>query len=120
MANKGVHKQNLIHRLVAMAFIPNPDNYKEINHINCNKQDNRVENLEWVSSSQNKIHGLINGLYKIEKPILQIKDGKIIKEYRSAIECYRQTGFSPQFIGKVALGKRKRAYGYQWKFKERG
>lgn len=120
MSKNGEHKLNLVHRLVAQAFIPNKNNFREVNHINCIKSDNRVQNLEWVSSSQNKIHAFENKLYKIEKHILQIKDGSIINEYKSAKECERQTGFLAQNIGKVALGKRKSAYGYQWKYKEKG
>lgn len=120
MSNNCIHKLNLVHRLVAKAFIPNPNNYREINHKNCDKSDNSVENLEWVSSSQNKIHALKNKLYKNEKPILQIKNGSVINEYKSASECYRKTGYLVQCIGKVALGKRKSAYGYQWQYKEKG
>ena len=120
MSKNGSHKLNLVHRLVAKTFIPNPNNYREINHINCDKSDNNVNNLEWCSSSQNKIHAFNNKLYTCEKPILQIKNNKIINEYKSTKECERKTGFSCQNIGKVALGKRKSAYGYQWKYKEKG
>lgn len=50
------------HRLVAMAFIPNPNNYPQINHINGDKQDNRVENIEWCNNSMNQLHAYANGL----------------------------------------------------------
>jgi hypothetical protein len=52
------------HRLVAKAFIPNPQDLREVNHINGIKWDNRVENLEWLSSSDNKKHGFKTGLYQ--------------------------------------------------------
>lgn len=55
-----------IHRLVAQAFIDNPNEYKYINHINGNKKDNRVENLEWCSAKYNTNHAIKKGLIKKE------------------------------------------------------
>ncbi len=59
----GVRKKHMIHRLVAEKYIPNPDNKPEINHKNGIKTDNRVENLEWCTSYENKCHGYLTGLY---------------------------------------------------------
>lgn len=65
-----LYKQNtkpskfLVHRLVAETYIPNPLKLPEVNHINGNKLDNRVDNLEWVTSKENKQHAINRGLYK--------------------------------------------------------
>ena len=118
MSKNNVHKLILVHRIVEQAFIPNQLNKKQVNHINGIKTDNRVENLEWATCKENMKHAWDHNLYKNNKPILQIKDGIIVAEYRSAYEC-RKLGYSPQGIGKVALGKRKSAYGFQWRFKEK-
>jgi len=60
-----------VHRLVAAAFLPNPERLREVNHKNCDKTDNRPENLEWVSSLENHTHARVNGLYpKGTKPHL--------------------------------------------------
>ena len=62
---KGAKKKNIaIHKLVAEAFIPNSYNYKEINHIDGNKHNNRADNLEWCSRSQNMLHAYKLGLHK--------------------------------------------------------
>lgn len=55
----------LVHRLVAFHFISNPNNYKIVNHLNCNPSDNRVQNLEWTTNSGNAVHALNNGRLKI-------------------------------------------------------
>lgn len=59
----GVEKRKtfLVHRLIALAFIPNPHNYKEINHLNSKRDDNRAINLEWCNQSQNILHGYKSG-----------------------------------------------------------
>lgn len=59
---KDLKKNLLIHRAIALCFVPNPNNYPEVNHIDGNKSNNRIENLEWVTRKQNAIHAYKTGL----------------------------------------------------------
>ncbi len=69
----GVRKSVLLHRVVAQAFIPNPERKAEVNHINGIKTDNSVENLEWVTSSENKRHALDEGVKIYNVPTKGLK-----------------------------------------------
>lgn len=104
-----------IHRLVAIAFIPNPQNYTCINHKNGNKQDNRVENLEWCNHSMNLVHAYRNGLNKNERPVERLLDGKVVEHYRSAAEAEKE-GFQRRLIAKCCNGKRKHHGGFEWRY----
>lgn len=65
LMKRGKRKQPYIHRLVAQAFIPNPENKPEVNHIDGNKLNNHVSNLEWCTSKENSLHCLSNSLQKV-------------------------------------------------------
>lgn len=119
-----------VHRLIAMAFIPNEDSNKnQINHINGVKTDNRVENLEWCDNSYNQLHAYQMGLNKRcpeagRKPMPVIKldatTRSYIEEYKSLAEATRKNNINGNSnIRAVCLGKRKTAGGFAWKFKEK-
>ena len=116
----------LVHRLVGEAFLERPPNKSEVNHIDENKHNNHVENLEWVTPKENMNHGtrVERCLDKFKetgfvKKVVQMDlEGNFIAEYESQIEASRQTGVRQGNISSAILGKYKTAGGYKWKLKE--
>lgn len=119
LSNKCVRKRFSIHRLVAIAFIPNPDGLPQINHKNEIKTDNRVANLEWCDSKYNNNYGTARFRSSVTSsiPIVQLtKDGKKIREFYGMHEAARKTGICVQNIHKCCVGTYKTAGGYKWKY----
>lgn len=85
---RGERIDKAIHRLVANAFIPNPDNLPEVNHIDGNKLNNAATNLEWCSRIDNRRHAIANGLSNDNIPIQCIEDNKIFYSYSEAGDYY--------------------------------
>ena len=108
-----------IHRLVALHFLDNPDNKKEVNHKDKNKANNILENLEWATSSENQIHSYKLGREKSGCKHIGMfdKDGNLIQEFNSIVEAYQSLNkISRVNIDNALQGKQKTAYGYIWKY----
>lgn len=111
--------QMLVHRLVAMTFIINLNNYNVVNHKDENKQNNCVDNLEWCTQKYNMNYGMCaKKIAKANsKKIIQLdKCGNILNNFSSIIEAERQTKISNGCICDVLHGRRKTAGGYIWQY----
>lgn len=107
----------VVHRLVAEAFIPNPDGKPCVDHINTVRDDNRVENLRWVTYSENNNNPLTlpRMIRDQGKPIIQLSlTGQTLAYYPYMNDAERKTNVLRKCISKCVLGQRKTSGGYRW------
>lgn len=125
LCSGGVRKVYLVHRLVAIMFIPNPLNLPQVNHKDENKKNNSVENLEWCNAKYNNNYG--TGIERCSKkrlnlPSLSKKVGQydinnnLIQVFPSLSEAARYIHKKKRHIWGCCLGESKTAYGYKWKY----
>lgn len=119
----GKPKRKTVHRIVAEAFIPNLSNYPQINHIDENKANNCVSNLEWCTSSTNNLKYHQNHPFKKRKGkrkgqrVVQFSlSGEPIKEWDNTRQVFVETGMSDWSISQCCRGVWKTAYGYKWRY----
>ncbi len=113
--NKGSKSAVAVHRLVALTFIPNPENKPYVNHKDCDKTNNHLSNLEWVTQKENTSHHQKKTSH--DKKIRQYSlDGTFIKLHNSVTEAGEAVGLTRHAINKVCLGKNQTSGGYKWEY----
>lgn len=111
LCKDGKQKQHKVHRLIAQAFIPNPQNKEQVNHIDGDKRNNVVWNLEWCTPKEN-VHHAINTKLRSEQPIMIVETGEV---FRNPYVCADAIGGNAQDIYRCLRGKTKTHKGFHYK-----
>lgn len=113
------HKSIRVHKLVAQAFIPNPDGKSEINHIDGNKRNNCADNLEWVTAKENQNHAIQKGLrvdfFRRKKVNQYDLDGNFVRSWDGYVEIEQTLGIPKQCVCACVKGRSKTAFGFIWR-----
>ena len=113
------HKTELVHRLIAKTFIPNPENKPQVNHINSKPQDSFLENLEWCTISENWVHSykFNNRIHPMTRWIAMYdKDWNLLKEFTSMTQASKETGNLLSAMSMSARWKQWLCWWYNWKY----
>lgn len=114
--NSKTNTRFLIHRLVATAFLENKMQSETVNHIDGNKTNNHISNLEWCTRLENIQHAIDTGLINFNrKKIVQLFNGVVVAEYNSVSEV-ETNGFKRPGVSNCLIGARKTYKGFQWKY----
>lgn len=132
LSREGFNKRVAVHRLVAIAFIPNPDNLPQVNHIDGNKLNNSVDNLEWVTNLDNMRHAVKNGLTnmgpclnaahtpEVHKKVSEKRKKRVLRSdgaiFPSVNDAAKAIGVSHSAISMNIHGKTNRCGGYTFSF----
>lgn len=119
LSKNGKQKQFLIHRLVADTFLKNPNNLKEVNHIDGNKGNNKIDNLEWCTRKQNVHHFFNSNQRNCTKPKSVVQydlQGNKINVFKSIREASKKVNIDAHYIIYCCKGIKKTALNYIWKY----
>lgn len=95
---------DLVHRLVAFHFVPNPNNFKVVNHINFDKKDNRSENLEWCTAAENIMHSVKSGRYSNKLTKRDVLDIRLLEGFVTQKEISKRFGVNQSVISAIHRG----------------
>ena len=116
LVESGKRKERLVHRIVAITFIDNPQCKPEVNHIDGNKQNNSLKNLEWVTGAENELHAMQNGLITPRKPVVGThKKTNDCLWFESMNEAARKTNEHRAGISATIHGRQHGTQNYNWK-----
>ncbi len=116
LCGEGLKKKALVHRMVAEAFLPNPENLPQVNHRDNIKDNNKVDNLEWVTNQENATHA-VSYMGTRRTPVIGVKEDGTGIFLRSMSEGKRY-GISPSMIHHCLTGKRQHHKEYKWELFE--
>ena len=120
LSKEGKWYYRRVHRLVAEAFIPNPNNLKQVNHIDGDKTNNEVSNLEWIDNKNNTQHGYDNNLYHSKHRNIKIEvydkiTHQLINTYKSIRETANKLNINRKTLSRILFDDKENNYDYDFK-----